>query len=141
MREREERQIEEWKEEIRSRVGDEEFLLLEQKVISRDYGSLWMNWLALRDCIRQRTEEEMPEAADLVFAWLQAWEGEPPTHWELHRACGDGLTAKEVADALHWLQARELAELCAARPCAVSGAPSCATWRVADAFRSQQSAG
>lgn len=45
----------------------------------------------------------MPENADLVLAWLQHWEGEPPTHYELHHKCGNGLTVQEVREALGWL--------------------------------------
>lgn len=64
--EREARQISEWKAEVLAAVGPVEFARLEQKVAGNRYGSEWMGWLAMRDRVRKRTKEVMPENADSV---------------------------------------------------------------------------
>lgn len=139
--EQEARDIAAWKAEILAAVGAEEFARLERKVRGRDgqgwrYGSEWMSWMGMRDRIRRRAAEELPANADLVLAWLQVWEGEPPTHHELHQRCGDGLSVTEIREALGWLSDREYVEVCLGRPCKVSGVPFAVTWRIPQSAQS-----
>lgn len=59
----------------------------------------------------------MPQEAELVLIWLADWEGEPPTIGELHTTCGDGLTWRQIFDAITWLEDRYYVEGHQIRPC------------------------
>lgn len=87
-------------------------------------------WMGLRDKLKKRLQR-ISAAADLVLAWLEQ-ETAPVSHWDIWRKRGDGLTPKQIADALHELSSRELA-------CLVGSSYSkndeglpmpCATWAI-----------
>ncbi|SRR6266508_2718346 len=65
----------------------------------------WAYWRNVRDDILRR-REPMPPLCELVLTWLVDWEGEPPTFLELHHVRGDGLSSKEISEAIHWLERR-----------------------------------
>lgn len=127
---REHADIERYRNELEELVSPDEFLRLEMKINERrHYGrSLFNNWHGFLQKIRRRNDP-MPLEADLVLAWLQAWEGDPPTIGELHVKCGDGLTKEQIRAGLDWLAHREFVTVCLGRPCTVTKFPFCATWR------------
>lgn len=111
-------------------VEPSEFFALLRKYMSKYPRSRSTRWGQIKLKIERRIAP-MTENEDLVLAWLEVWEREPPTHHELHRACGDGqMDARDVLRALSDLWDRELVEMLPARACAVSGVPSCCTWRI-----------
>lgn len=102
---------------------------LEAKAESGRFGGRWGGWYFMLKRVEERAEP-MPANSDLVLAWLQAWEREPPTHHELYQACADGLMTKpELLAALHWLERRELVAMGLGRKCRVADLFA-ATWHV-----------
>lgn len=111
-------------------VTREDFWRLLRKYVATHPRSRSVRWGQIKLKIERRVSP-LSEHAELVLAWLEIWERQPPTHFELHRSCGDGqMGARDVLVALNELWARELVEMCPARPCKASGVPSCTTWRM-----------
>jgi hypothetical protein len=69
----------------------------------------------------KKRKEPIPEPAELVYAWLETWEGEPPTPDELHRSKGDGLSLPAIREALFWLEERCYVQGGQLRTCKVTG--------------------
>lgn len=111
-------------------VLPEEFFRLLRKYVAKYPRSRSVRWGQIKLKVERRVTPKT-EREELVFAWLEIWEREPPTHFELHRSCGDGqMDARDVLAALNELWSRELIEMLPFRPCKVSGVPSCTTWRI-----------
>jgi hypothetical protein len=76
----------------------------------------WAYWGNLRDDILRR-REPMPPLMELVLTWIVDWEGERPTFLELRHVRGDGLSSKEISEAIHWLERRRYVRGGVARFC------------------------
>lgn len=114
---------------VRSRA---EYLYLVRKALRGFGGKSKSNrWYGLLLRMRRRLEP-ITDAMDLVHAWLEAWEGEPLTPYEIERKFGDGLLdIQQIKDALNELCFREMVEAQKGRQCTVSDVPFCSTWRAA----------
>ena len=80
----------------------------ERARFAADYAVSWYQhsfWSVVLMKIKKR-KAPIPEPAELVFAWLETWEGESPTPDELHRSKGDDLSLPAIREALFWLEER-----------------------------------
>ncbi len=94
-------------------------------------------WGLVLDSIKRRAEP-MTEVGDWLLNILSEWEGEPPTHHDLHYRCGDGRSIKEIGDGLLWLEARRYVRGGVLRPCRFVEAKyggNATPWMITDAGR------
>lgn len=110
-RARDKERIKEWRRQVREICGnDQEFRRLQRQAI-KTYGNSykWRRWLSMLETIKKRLDP-LSETADLVFAWIEQ-ETEPVSHWDIWRKRGDGITPKQIVEALHQLAKRQLVKI------------------------------
>lgn len=105
------KRVGELRKEVRALCADDEdFLFIVRRGIEKFSSSYkWRRWLANYEVVKLRRQPLSP-AADLVGAWLEQ-ETEPVSHFDIWRRRGDGLTPKQVVQALNELSRREMAVL------------------------------
>ena len=101
--------------EVFSMVSEDEYVKLYAASLEYRFPQ-WAYWYNVKESIKRRSEP-MPPDAELVLTWLVDWGGEPPTIGELHAARGDGMTWRQIHEALRWLEDRLYIKGHQVRPC------------------------
>lgn len=101
--------------EVFSMVGEDEYVKIYAASLEYRFPQ-WAYWHNVRENIRRRSEP-MPPDAEIVLTWLVDWEGAPPTIGDLHAARGDGMTWRQIREALRWLEDRLYVKGHQVRPC------------------------
>lgn len=113
-------------------VGWEEFQRIMRDVFSKEHPAIHNRIHVALLQVERRRDTVFTEHMDIVLAVMEAREGEPPTACELHRSAGDGMTRKEVWEALISLERIDLLKPNPMRRCAVCDLPSEATFRASN---------
>ena len=88
------------REEIQKLVsGEKEWRFFIKLVGNMEGGSRSMKWSRALTLIKRRQNERLSDTADLVLAWLRA-EEKPVTEFDIWEKRGDGLSVKEIMNAL-----------------------------------------
>jgi hypothetical protein len=104
-----------YRNDVFSMVGEDEYSQFYAASLEWRFPQ-WAYWYNVREQIKRRSEP-MPPDAELVLTWLVDWEGQPPTIGELHATRGDGMTWRQISEALAWLERRFYVEGHQIRPC------------------------
>ena len=92
--------IREYRTQVRELSRDDaEFFFLMRLVVRGRWGNRSMRWSMALEMVKRRREKHLSVEADLVWAWLQH-EETAITHFEIWEKRGDGLTPKQILDAL-----------------------------------------
>jgi hypothetical protein len=91
-------------------------------------------WYLTRQYIKDRSDP-MPETAEWLLNLLNEWEGEAPTHIEIHHRCGDGRELREISENLHWLERRKYVTGGVIRPCKLAQYGYSVPWSITQAGR------
>ena len=112
-------------------VPVEEYLIYYDQSLSCTF-PLWAFWYNVKAGILARLEP-MTEIGEWLLTILNDWEGEPPTHVELHHKCGDGRELKEILDGILWLERRRYVRGGVIRSCAYAKTGSSTPWSITEA--------